>query len=131
MRKMGMTFIVLALVSFFAFLSSGCALLLIGGGAAGGYSISKDEIEILTDAKYNKIWKASTNVLRERGLVILEDKTHGVIEAEVEKSTITVHVDQATDKTIRLRVKGRRVKNMFPDMKKAQSVFKQIVKKIG
>ncbi len=111
-------------------LHSGCALLLLGGGAAGGYAISKDEVEILTDKKYDKVWRASTDVLREKGLVTIEDKNAGNIEAEVEGSKINVTVEQATPETVRLRVQARRAKNLFPDMKRAQEIFNQITQKL-
>ena len=42
----------------FVFISSGCAVLAIGAGAAGGYAISKDEVEGFSDRKYAVVWDA-------------------------------------------------------------------------
>ncbi|HXV27433.1 MAG TPA: DUF3568 family protein [bacterium] len=111
-------------------LSSGCALFLLGAGGAGGYAISKDEIEGMLDQPYDKVWKASETVLRQEGLVTLSLKDKGEIQAEVEKSKIEVSIDQLTPKTVRLRVKGRRLKNLFPDIKKAQNTFNQIMRQL-
>jgi len=130
MKRSSQLFGILLFIFVFQFFISGCVVLLLGGGAAGGYSISKDEVEILMDKKYDTVWKASTNVLREKGLVTLEDKNAGKIEAEVEGSSVTVSVENTTPKTIRLRVKARRAKNVFPDMKRAQAVFNDIMQEL-
>ena len=114
-----------------AVLSSGCALFLLGAGATGGYAISKDEMEGMMDKKYDKVWQASETVLRKEGIVILALKDQGKIEGEVEGSKVEAQVDQVTPQTVRLRVKARKMKNLFPDMKKAQGLYNKIIRQIG
>ncbi len=110
---------------------SGCALFLLGAGAAGGYAISKDEIEGMTDTSYDKIWKATKDVLRADGVTTLEDRTHGLIKGLVDSSDVEARLDQVTSKTVRLRLKARKTKGVFPDIKLAQSLYTKIIKKVG
>lgn len=109
--------------------SSGCALFLLGTGVAGGYAISKDEIEGLTDSKLPKVWTSLREVMREEGVITLEDRDRGHMEGIVGKATVETHVEQATEKTVRIRVKARKTKGLFPDIKTAQSIYGKVVKK--
>lgn len=120
----------LALFLFAGAFHSGCALFLIGAGAAGGYSISKDEIEGMTDVSYDKAYAAAKEVIRKEGAPTLEDKEHGIINAVVGSSDVELNLNQVTAKTVRLRVKARKTKGLFPDIKLAQNIYTQIIKKI-
>lgn len=110
--------------------SSGCFLFLLGAGAAGGYAvIADDEIEGFVDTSYDRVWNDSVRVMRQNGIVTVEDKTHGVIDAEVGKSKVELQVARINNQTMRLRVKSRKMNNMFPDVKTAQNLYTQIVQK--
>ncbi len=130
MRKSKLSSAVLLFFILTSALHSGCALFLLGTGAAGGYAISKDEIEGLTDSSYDKAWNASKQIIREEGAPTLEDRTHGKIEAVVGGSTVELNVAQVTAKTVRLRVKARKSKGLFPDIKLAQQLYTRIIKKV-
>ncbi len=131
MKRKFTGFLLGLLILNMGFLSSGCVLFLLGAGATGGYAISKDEIEGMLDKSYNDVWKASEQVLRKDGLVTLSLKDKGQIDGEIESSKIEIRVDQLTPKTVRLRVKGRKVKNLFPDIKKAQNTFNKIMRELA
>ena len=131
MKRLSISLIMTVMTLSIGVFSTGCAVMLLGSGAAGGYSISQDEVEGFFDRKYDSVWDASTEVLREEGIVTLEDKAGGKVEGEVEKAKITVHIDRATEKTVRLRVKARKFKNLFPDIDRAQALFNRIVAKVG
>ncbi|MBI3316743.1 MAG: DUF3568 family protein [Candidatus Omnitrophica bacterium] len=110
---------------------SGCAIFLLGAGAAGGYAITDDEVEGHTDVPLKKAWKAAEAVIEQEGAIILRDETAGKIEGLVEGSEIKVGLEQVTSKTVRVRVKARKTKGLFPDIKRAQDLYGKIIKKIN
>ena len=126
LKAIGILSLILSLGGF----SSGCAIFLLGAGAAGGYSISKDEIEGMTDVSYDKAYAAAKEIIRKEGAPTLEDKEHGIINAVVGSSDVELNLNQVTAKTVRLRVKARKTKGLFPDIKLAQNIYTQIIKKI-
>lgn len=109
---------------------SGCAIFLLGAGAAGGYAITDDEVEGHTDVSMKRAWNAAETVIEKEGAVILRDETTGKVEGLVEGSEIKATVEQVTSKTVRIRVKARKTKGLFPDMKRAQDLYTKIIKKI-
>jgi hypothetical protein len=129
MRKKVSVFLILGLLFNFSY--SGCALFLIGAaGAAGGYAISKDEIEGLTDHPYDKAWAAVREVVRTEGAITAENKKLGTMEAIIGGSTVEIHMDQATSKTVRTRIKARKTKGLFPDIDLAQSIYAKMTRKL-
>lgn len=124
--------IVQALFIFFLaqWTQTGCAVFLLGAGAAGGYAIAKDEIEGHTDVSFKKAWKAVKEVLEQEGAITRQDEEAGQFEALVEGSEIKAALEQVTDKTIRIRVKARKTKGLFPDIKRAQNLYGKIIKKV-
>ena len=109
---------------------AGCAVALLGAGAAGGYAISRDEIEGIMEQRFDQVWKASMDALTRRGVVKEHSEMQGKITAEVEGSVVNVTIDKPTPKTSRLRVKARRGLQLFPNIKLAQSVYDQIIKSL-
>lgn len=112
------------------FLFSGCVVLALGAGAAGGYAITKDEIEGFTDRSMEKTWQAAWKVLNQEGVVEMADKEKGKIEALVDESKINFEVEQVSPKSARYRVKARKAMNLFPDMKLAQNLYQKITKEL-
>ena len=111
-------------------LFSGCALFLIGAGVAGGVAISDDEIEGVVDRSYDKVWKASHDVLTKEGFVKSEDRPHGSIEGEVGKSEVKISIAQLTERTVRIRVKARKDYKVVPDLQLANELYNKIFQKI-
>lgn len=109
---------------------SGCALFLIGAGAAGGYSISKDEIEGLSDVSFDKVWNAARDVVRTQGAITAENKSVGTMEAVIGGSTAEFKIEQVTPKTVRTRIKARQTKGLFPDIELAQDLYSQMLRKM-
>lgn len=126
-NKIILSFLLIALAVPF----SGCALFLIGAGAAGGYAISKDEIEGLVDGSSSRAWTAAREVIMKEGVLKAENAALGTLEAEVGSSTVEIHAEQVTAKTTRLRIKARKTKGLFPDIELAQQTYTKIVKKLG
>ena len=109
---------------------SGCAVFLLGAGAAGGYAISKDEIEGHTDQSFEKTWNALVVVINSEGGITLKDKTTGKIEAQIKESDVKASLEQITPKTVRVRIKARKTKGVFPDIELAQELYTKLIKKI-
>ncbi len=112
------------------FLFSGCALFLIGGGVAGGIAISRDTVEGHFDKRFDQVWGAARQVLMGEGFIKLEDKPHGEIHAEAEKSEVTVEVLQVSEKTVRVRVKARKSYKLVPNMDLANKIYNKLFKKL-
>ena len=123
---------ILPLMMIFAFspVLSGCALLLIGGGAAGGYAISKDEVVGAVDAKEDKVYRAAIDVAKDKGIIKMEDETHKKIEAEVNGATVKIYVTRITEKAVQLKVEARN-KYKMPKIEIAQDVYTSILKRVA
>src|SRR3989338_6811257 len=100
----------------FSFIANGCVVLALGAGAAGGYAISKDEMEGFSSQKYDHIWNVSEQVLQEEGSIEIRDKQAGRIEAFVKGSKVKFELEQISPESTRIRVQARKAMNMFPDM---------------
>jgi hypothetical protein len=109
---------------------SGCAIFLLGAGAAGGMAISKDTIEGTVDKPFDRVWNASREVLKQEGFIRLENKPVGKIEAEVGKSRVKFEAQQITEKTVRFRVKARKTSKLLPDMDLANILYNKIFQKL-
>ena len=105
---------------------SGCALLLVGAGVAGGYAISKDSVRNVFDLPKDRVYEQSLAVVKEMGLVKLEDRAHGLIKADVQDADITITLRQLTKKTVELKVKGRSHFSL-PKVDVAQEVYSKII----
>ncbi len=109
---------------------NGCALLLVGGGAAGGYAISKDEVVGAVDKSKSKVFRAAMDVSKNKGIIKLQDETHGRIDLLVDEVNVKIHIDQITDKSVQLKVEARN-KYKMPKVAVAQDVYTEILKKVG
>jgi hypothetical protein len=106
--------------------SSGCAVLLVGAGAVGGYAISKDSVRNVFDASRESLYDKSLAVVESMGAVKLADRTHGLIKADVQDVNVTVTIKPLTKKTVELKVKGR--SDFFlPKVDVAQEIYTKIV----
>ncbi len=112
-----------------AVLVSGCAALLIGAGAAGGYAISRDSIKNDFDLPMSRVFQVSRDVAKEQGLITLEDDHRGLIKAQVEGANVTITVKQVSHKTVELRV-GARNDVFLPKIEVAQAIYTKIVERL-
>lgn len=106
-----------------AVLLNGCVIFALGAGAAGGYAISRDTLEGFSDKSLDQVWNVGREVLGGQGLVTLEDKTHGRIEAKIDDSKVRLDISQVSPKSVRMQVKARKFSNMFPDMRLSERTF--------
>ena len=107
----------------------GCAPILIGAGAVGGYAISKDSISNSFDLSMGHVYDTSRQVAEKVGLVTVADEKRGFIKASVPGATVTITVKRLTSRTVELKVKARN--DVFlPKIDIAQSVYNQIVERL-
>ena len=103
---------------------SGCAVLLVGAGAAGGYAISKDSIKNHFDLPAGRLFRISRDVVKEAGLITADDERRGLITATVEGVEVTVTVQPVSHKTVELKVRARQM--LLPKIDVAQAVYNRI-----
>ena len=108
---------------------SGCALALVGVGAAGGYAISRDSITNHVDLPLSHVYRVSREVVREVGLVSVEDESNGLIRATVEGVNVTVTVKRVSEQTVQLTVKARN-QLLMPKIGVAHTVYNRIIQRL-
>ena len=108
---------------------SGCAVLLVGAGAAGGYAVSQDSVKNNFDLTVSEVFRASREVIRSAGLITTEDERHGMLKAVVEGADVTVTVKPVSRKTVELRVRARD-HVLLPKIEIAQSLYTQILDRL-
>ena len=120
MRKI---FILLALPWFF----SGCAMMLVGAGAAGGYAIGRDYIQGESDKSFESVYDSAANIAGIMGVIESQFSNPSLakIKAKVESSSLEIDIERLTRQTLRLKVKSR--KNMMPNIELAQKVYSKIL----
>jgi len=110
-------------------LFQGCAAVLVGGGAAGGYAISKDSVEGIVDGKKQDLYKQAFDVAGEYGVVTLQDRNTGLIEFLSEEIKVKINIEQVTPGASRIKVAAR--KNLLPKVQKAQEIYTAVLKEVS
>jgi len=106
----------------------GCAVALVGAGAAGGYAIGRDSITNHFDVSQSHAFEVSRQVVREMGWITEEDVAHGRIKGSVQEATVTILVTPVSERTVKLEVKSRKL--LMPRLAIAQSVYNEIFSRL-
>lgn len=126
MRPRGL---VIAVCLIGTMLTSGCALFLIGAGAAGGYAVSRDSVINHFDKPKAHVFRRSAAVIKEMGgEITIEDESNGLLRAHLHEATVTITVKPLTKKTVELKVKAR--KTGMPAVAVAQEVYDKILPRL-
>ena len=106
---------------------SGCAVVLVGAGAAGGYAVGKDYIQGETDKDFDRVYNSAVNIADIMGVVEskFSNPSLGKIKAMVGTSSLDIDIERLTQKTVRLKVRSR--KNLMPNIELAQKVYTKIL----
>jgi len=105
---------------------TGCVYIVVGGiGALGGYVVSSDTIEGVTENEVEVVYDAAIEMLSIMGLIQEEDEASAMIIANVQGTHVTVTIMQNSDVTVKLRIKAR--KAFMPKISVAQDVFVKIM----
>ena len=108
---------------------SGCAVLLLGAGAAGGYAISKDSVKNTFQLPQETVFRQSLAVAKELGTVKKQDPEYGVIEMEYGPANITITVKRLTRRLVELKVRSRN-QVLLPEMDRGQEVYTKILERL-
>ncbi len=107
------------LLAWLAGTLSGCALLLVGAGAAGGYAISRDAIQNDFNLPASHVYRVSLDTVDAIELVTAEHEAQGLINATIQEAKVTITVARISERTTQLKVRaGSRC--LFPKIEVAQ-----------
>ena len=89
-------------------LSEGCALLLVGGAAAGGLSFVKNTLHVTQEVSLDKAWDAANYAFDKLGYVATESKkdaASGRLSARnAQEQVVTVEVIRKTDHVTEIQI---------------------------
>ena len=109
---------------------SGCIYLVVGGiGAVGGYIVSPDTVEGITDNDASEVWDTAVETISIMGLIDEKNEAGGMILASVHGARITITVTSLSQTTTKVRVKAR--KAYLPRISLAQDVFVKIMSRVN
>ena len=112
------------------FCFSGCIYLVVGGiGAVGGYIVSPDTVEGLTENDAAAVWDTSVETLSVMGLVDEKNEAGGMLLAKIHGAKITVTIVSVNQTITKLTVKAR--KAYLPKISLAQDVFVKIMSRLN
>lgn len=108
---------------------SGCAAVLIGAGAVGGYAVSRDSVVVNLEKSKEAVYRQSLEVAKKAGQVTVEDPRHGIIEMTTPEAVkVRIRLKQLTPRALELKVKAR--KNMLPRVDVAQDLYGKIMERL-
>jgi hypothetical protein len=94
------------------FINHGCALLLIGGGAAAGagtVAYIKGELRTTQEISFERAWNATIGALKELGFAITQDEKDtlsGMIVARgADDQKIIIHLKKESEKLTEIRIR--------------------------
>ena len=105
---------------------TGCVYLVIGGiGALGGYVVSPDTVEGVSNNEVASVWDAATHVIPIMGTISEQQQEGGMIIARINGAKVTVTISSLSQSSTKLTVKAR--KAFLPKITIAQDVFVKIM----
>ena len=109
-----------------AFASSGCAVALVGAGAAGTVAYLKGDLESVEPHSVEKVFVASKKALEDLDIFILEESrdilTARITARDAQDEKITIKIDHMTHRTTKLRIRV----STFGDEIKSQRIYLRI-----
>jgi len=109
-----------------AVMSSGCAVALVGAGAAGTVAYMKGDLESVEPHSVEQVFVASKKALDALELHLIQESrdtlTARLVARNAQDEKITIKIDHMTHRTTKLRIRV----SMFGDEMKSQSIFLKI-----
>lgn len=106
--------------------SSGCVYLAVGGiGAVGGYIVSPDTVEGITENDADTVADAAVEIISIMGTILEEHQDGGLIKAKINGANVTVTVLALNKNSVKLLVKAR--KFYLPRISIAQDIYVKIM----
>jgi len=101
----------------------------VGGiGAVGGYIVSPDTVEGITDHDAAIVWDTAVDMISIMGLIDEKNETGGLILASVNGARITIMITSLNETNTKVTVKAR--KAYLPRISLAQDVFVKIMSRV-
>jgi len=128
MKRLRQKFIMIITMCSLMF-NSGCIYLVVGGiGAVGGYIVSPDTVEGITENDVVIVWDTAVETMSIMGLIREESEEGGMILATVSGAKITITVISLSPSMTKVTVKAR--KAYLPRISLAQDVFVKIMNRV-
>ena len=109
---------------------SGCVYLVVGGiGALGGYIVSPDTVEGVTETGSLEVWDAALDVISIVGVIMEKEKDAGIIKAKSGRTNVTITVVPLSTSTTKVSVKAR--KTFLPKIGLAQEIYVKIMSQVS
>jgi hypothetical protein len=129
-KSFGISKYFLAIVLMASVMCSGCIYIVVGGiGAVGGYIVSPDTVEGITENDKELVWATAAKMISLMGLVQEENKDGGILVASVNGAKVVVTVVPLSPTTTKVIVKAR--KAYLPRIALAQDIFVKIMDRLG
>jgi hypothetical protein len=110
---------------FILFFITGCIPVLIGTGAAVGYTLSNDSATGEIKTEYRHLWDISTDTVATMNAeIIINNESKGLIKANISGYDVTIKIDQISQGLQKLKVSAR--KYLMPKPHFAQKIFVKI-----
>jgi len=105
---------------------SGCVYLVVGGvGAVGGYVVSPDTIEGITENDSTSVWDSTIEIISIMGIITESQEEGGIIMAKIQGARVTVTITPISQSTSKLSVKAR--KSWLPKISVSQEVYVKVM----
>jgi len=128
MKKIRRKLVVLFAIGTLVF-NSGCIYLVVGGiGAVGGYIVSPDTVEGITDHDIAAVWDTAIETISVMGLIDEKEESSGRILASIHGVHITITMITLSASATKLTVKAR--KAFLPRISLAQDIFVKIMSRV-
>ena len=128
--RIGKNLLALVVLVPLLFAMSGCIYLVVGGiGAMGGYIVSPDTVEGITDNDIAYVWDTAIETISVMGLINESEEASGMILASIHGAKITITIISLSVSTTKMSVKAR--KSFLPRISLAQDVFVKIMNRVA
>ena len=105
---------------------TGCAYVAVAGlGAVGGYMVSPDSVEGITEYDLVTVWDTAVEIVSVMGLIEEKQEEGGVIVAKISGARVTITITSLSQSAVKLNVKARKI--FLPKSDLAQDVFVKIM----
>lgn len=109
---------------------TGCWYIVIGSvGVVGGYVISPDTVEGLTENPFDDVWDTAVDIVSVMGTISEQSREVGILIAKIQGTKVTLTITSITKTTTKLNVKGR--KAFLPKVSVAQDVFVKVMSQLN
>ncbi|HBR14979.1 MAG TPA: hypothetical protein DD723_05475 [Candidatus Omnitrophica bacterium] len=109
---------------------TGCIYLMVGTvGVVGGYVVSPDTVEGMTEHAEQDVWDAAYEVVSVMGTITEEHQDGGMMIARINAAKVIISMVLVNQGTTKISVKAR--KTFFPKISVAQEVFVKIMSRLN